>query len=345
VKRVLAFETSCDDTSVAIIEDPGRVLSCVTANQDLQHEVFGGVVPEIASRNHSLNLLPLVDVAFEKAGMTWSDMDGIAVTNRPGLVGSLLVGVMTAKTLSLAKGLPIIGVNHLEGHLWAPFLSDDSYSLQQGFPQEYIALAISGGHTQIYHVRGLGQYKVLGATLDDAAGEAFDKFAKMTGLGFPGGALVDQYARSGNPKSFHFPRALMTEDDLRFSFSGLKTAAQRQVESMTEQQLKDQIHDLSASYQEAICEVLVAKLDRAVKSHGIHSVVLTGGVSANSRLRFLAEQWAQDEGVNLAVPPLRYCTDNAAMIGYVGLKRLQLGESSSLDFGPSPRPYEDDFEY
>ena len=335
IRRVLGIETSCDDTSAAIVDGAGKVEAVVSANQDLAHAPFGGIVPELASRNHTLNILPLVDACLKKASKDWNEIDGLAVTSRPGLLGSLMVGVVTAKTLALAHNKPFVGVNHIEGHLLAPLLSDDSHQPPLGFAFPYVALVISGGHTHLFEVQDAGKYRLIGRTIDDAAGEAFDKFAKMTGLGYPGGVEVDRRARQGDPKRFHFPRALLGEDDLNFSFSGLKTAALRVVEKMDRDTLRSSIDDLCASYQEAIVEVLVSKLIKAAELCRLNSVAITGGVSANSRLREMCEKEAQSRHWWLAMPPLRYCTDNAAMIGYAGLLRLARGERSNQELGPS----------
>lgn len=347
IKQVLAIETSCDDTSVAVVSDRGWVKSVVSANQDLVHSPFGGIVPEIASRNHSIHLLPLVDKALEKAKLTWNDIDAIVVTSRPGLLGSLLVGVITAKSLALAKNLPFIGVNHLEAHLLAPFLRDETYEPPVDFSYPYVALAVSGGHTQLYLVEGLGKYRVLGRTLDDAAGEAFDKFAKTIGLGFPGGPLVDKYSSGGNIKAYSFPRPLINEDNFDFSFSGLKSSAVRTVDSLDkkpdEKNHEKERADLCASYQEAVVDVLISKLSKAIEQQGVRNATITGGVSANSRLRKRAEELARKLGIEIVIPPLRYCTDNAAMVGYAGLLRLQNGESSGADLRPEARSRPDDF--
>lgn len=343
IERVLSIETSCDDTSVAIVERSGWVHSVVSASQDWEHELYGGIVPEIAARNHSAALIPLIEEAFKKANMSWSDIHGIAVTNRPGLIGALIVGLVTAKSLSQSKGIPFLGVNHLEGHLLAPFLRDAQYAPPEDFDYPYVGLAISGGHTSIYHITGLGEYKVLGATKDDAAGECFDKFAKMAGLGFPGGVRVDQQAKNGDPTAFEFPRSMIHDESFDMSFSGLKSAGQRMIEQLGPELVQERLPDLCASFQEAIVDVLLIKLARAAKIYRAKRVILTGGVSANSRLRARAEEWAQKKGLRLVVPPLRYCTDNAAMIGYVGALRLARGESSGLELGPSPQTLATDF--
>ncbi|MBX2996416.1 MAG: tRNA (adenosine(37)-N6)-threonylcarbamoyltransferase complex transferase subunit TsaD [Bdellovibrionaceae bacterium] len=343
IKRVLSIETSCDDTSVAVVRHDGFVESVVSANQDLQHAPFGGIVPEIACRNHTLNLLPLVEEALKKSGQDWDGIEGIAVTNRPGLIGSLIVGVSTAKTLAQVRGLPLIGVNHLEGHLQAAFLKDDQFSAPADFTYPFVALAVSGGHSTVYYVPEFGRYEVLGTTMDDAAGEAFDKFAKMLGLGFPGGVQVDKLAQTGNPTAFELPRSLIKEDNEMMSFSGLKSSAARLIESLGPAETQKRLNDLCASFQEAIVDVLIAKLDRAVRVKKCKRAVITGGVSANSRLRARGQEWAQKMGVQLVVPPIRYCTDNAAMIGRVGVERLNRGERDALDMGPSPSSQPADF--
>lgn len=337
IERVLAIETSCDDTSVAVVRSDGWVESVVSADQDLQHQPFGGVVPEIASRNHTLQVLPSLELALERAGVTFKDIGGIVVTSRPGLIGSLMVGVVTAKTLAAALKLPFLGVNHLEAHLLAPFLKDAEYAPPSDFAPPYLALAISGGHTQIYDVHAFGDYEVLGRTIDDAAGEAFDKFAKMVGLGFPGGAKVDKLAKQGDRKAFSFPRPFLDDARLDFSFSGLKTAALRILQKMTPEEIEAHKADLCASYQEAIVDCLVGKLDQALSVHDVTRVVLTGGVSANSRLREATEAWAAKRGLQLVVPPLRYCTDNAAMVGFAGILRLNRGERSDQSLAPLPQ--------
>jgi N6-L-threonylcarbamoyladenine synthase len=343
IDSVLAIETSCDDTSVAIVGADGYVEIVLSASQDAAHAPFGGIVPEIACRNHTMQLLPLIASAMEKTKSTWDSIDGIVVTNRPGLIGSLIVGLVTAKSLAQVLKKPLIGINHLEGHLLAPFLRDDQYSPPVDFGYPYLGLAISGGHTSIYEIQSLGKYKIIGATLDDAAGEAFDKFAKMIGLGFPGGLKIDQLSKGGDPRKYQFPRAMLKEESLEMSFSGLKSSGQRLVESWSDDEIRNNLSDLCASFQEAICEVLIAKLNKAVDHYKYQNVIITGGVSANSRLRELAGEWAQKKSIQLVIPPLRYCTDNAAMIGYAGILRLNRGERSGLNLGPSPAPLDEDF--
>lgn len=329
-KFVLGIETSCDDTSCAIVDENGFVRAMLSANQDTVHKPFGGIVPEIASRNHTMTLLPLVDQVLKKANLTLDDIDGIAATNRPGLLGSLLVGMVTAKTLSLALNKPWIGIHHIEGHVMAPFLNDDSYQAPKDWRFPFISLVVSGGHTSLFKVLEFGKYELLGSTIDDAAGEAFDKFAKMAGLGYPGGVQVDKLAQSGKRDAYNFPRALLKEDNYQFSFSGLKTAAQRILNDLGEQGVKDNISNLCASYQEAIVEVLFEKTMKAAREHKIKHVTVTGGVSANSRLR---EKFQSESSIQVAIPPLRFCTDNAAMIGLTGLKYLNKGYTSNLNTG------------
>jgi N6-L-threonylcarbamoyladenine synthase len=349
-QHVLAIETSCDDTSVAIVTAKGEVRQVISAHQNKAHEVFGGIVPEIASRNHTYHLLPLIEECLKRSGLEMKDIDGFAVTSRPGLIGSLLVGIVTVKALALATQKPFIGINHLEGHLLAPFLSDESYQPPADFAYPFAALAISGGHTSLYRINGLGEYVVLGQTIDDAAGEAFDKFGKMVGLGFPGGVRVDHHARLGRIDRFLFPRSMITEAHLNFSFSGMKASARRAIDSLKPEEaieLSEDLQasaprhgvlaDLCASFQEAVVDVLLNRLSNAVKAHGLKRAVLTGGVSANSRLRERGQEWASREDIQLVVPPIRYCTDNAAMIGYAGILRLNQGERSDQTLGPMPR--------
>lgn len=334
---ILGIETSCDDTSVALVSSSGHVKAVVSAHQDLVHAPFGGIVPEIASRNHTLQVLPLIERCFERAEYSWDQVDGIAVTNRPGLLGSLLVGVVTAKSLALCQEKPFLGVNHLEAHLLAPFLQDESHKPPPSFGFPYLALAVSGGHTQLYAAEELGRYQVLGRTLDDAAGEAFDKFAKMVGLGFPGGVAVDQSSQTGDPTRFQFPRALVGDSSLNFSFSGLKSAALRLVGAMKPEDIQAERASLCASFQESVVDSLIDKLAEAATRTGFKNIVLTGGVACNSRLRMKAESWAAKNGLLLAVPPARYCTDNAAMVAYTGALRMKRGEFSTQELGPLAR--------
>lgn len=342
----LAVETSCDDSSVAIVDSTGYVKVQVSADQNDSHQPFGGVVPEVASRNHTQKLLPLIDEALEKAGLKPQDIDCLSVTNRPGLVGSLLVGLVTVKTLSLVWEKPFVGVNHLEGHILAPWLKDDQHSstpLEDSLPA--LILTVSGGHTQLYYFDQVGKYKILGHTLDDAAGEALDKFAKELGLGFPGGAQLDKWARKGDPTKYSFSQGLVHQG-LDFSFSGTKASALRLLQSLSAEEIENSIADLCASFEKSVGDVLMIKLKRALQSHpDIKTVAVSGGVSANTYLRQSAQSFAQAENVELLLPPLRYCTDNAAMIGYAGLLRFLNGESSEQDLPPSAKSLSTDFNY
>lgn len=333
--HVLSIETSCDDTSVALVNEKRQVILSLVTSQESAHKAFGGVVPEIASRNHTAYLLPMLDKALKSRLLSWENIMGVAATSRPGLVGSLIVGLVTAKTLALAHNKPFLGIHHIEGHIMSAFLIDERYKGPDFFDKNFVALVVSGGHTQLYHVKGFGSYTSLGQTTDDAAGEAFDKFAKSLGLGYPGGGHVDRLARRGNPGAYDFPRPLIKEDD--FSFSGLKSSAQRLLCKMPEWDKKNHLEDLCASYQQAVIDVLVAKLERAIKKTAVKYFVVTGGVSANSGLREAVLKVAKKTGTQWALPPLRYCTDNAAMIGLAALFRFQRGESSSQNLAPQPR--------
>ena len=316
--RVLAIESSCDDTAAAVI-DGGGIRSSIVASQDLVHERYGGVVPELASRQHVLAVLPVIERALSAAAMTLDDVEGVAATNGPGLVGSLLVGLQVAKGIAFARGLPFVGVNHLEGHLLA-ILLDRAVA----FP--YLGLLVSGGHTSLYVVEDVGRYRLLGRTRDDAAGEAFDKGAKMLGLGFPGGREIDRLAVDGDPASIRFPRAILKSGGFDFSFSGVKTSLR--------QHLLDQrpgsLPDVCAAFQEAIVDMLVAPTLRAARELGLGTVVVSGGVSANRRLRARMEADGARAGLDVAFPRFAYCTDNAAMIAYAGRARLVRGERHPL---------------
>lgn len=343
-KLVLAIETSCDDTSVAIVSDSGCVYKMLSAHQDDVHKPFGGVVPEIAGRNHSMAVLNLVDKVICGSDFEWKDISGLVVTSRPGLVGSLIVGLVTIKTLALAKELPFVGVNHIEGHIWAPFIYEPLQEPPK-IPQKFLSLAVSGGHTQLVLVSQPNNYVVIGKTVDDAAGEAFDKFAKMMGLGYPGGVLVDKMAMAGDPHKFKFPRPKLKSNDFGFSFSGLKTSALNLLNSLSEQEKKAMQNDLCASFQEAIVDTLVGKLERAISHYGNLPISITGGVSANSRLRERVKEFCSQKKLELFLPDLKFCTDNAGMIGFAGSRLIREGILSSQNLGPSPRSLPNDFIY
>ncbi|MFI5353900.1 MAG: tRNA (adenosine(37)-N6)-threonylcarbamoyltransferase complex transferase subunit TsaD [Candidatus Binatales bacterium] len=322
---ILGIESSCDDAAAAVIETrregEARVRSSAVANQDLIHARYGGIVPELASRNHVVTILPVMWQALETAGCALGDLDGIAVTRGPGLVGSLLVGLMFAKGLAQASGLPMVGVNHIEGHLLAPML-------EQGVPMPFLALVVSGGHTALFMVEDFGRYTMLGQTRDDAAGEAFDKVAKLMGLGYPGGRIIDQLARRGNRKCVRLPRARVKGAPLDFSFSGIKTAVAAFLS--IEAGAATAPEDLAASFQEAVVDMLIGPTIAAARETGVDTIALTGGVAANSRLRERLGEAASAEGLRLVAPSINYCTDNAAMIALAGSYRLLRGERDSL---------------
>jgi len=307
---LLGIETSCDDTATAVVADAKRVLSNISTNQDRFHARYGGIVPEIASRRHLDLLSAAVEQALDEAKLGFSDLDGIAVTAGPGLIGSLLVGVASAKAIAYAKSLPLYAVNHLHGHIFAPFLDNEH---EPEYP--FLALLVSGGHSQIVEVRSPVDFTILGRTRDDAAGEAFDKTARLLGLPFPGGPALDHLARDGDPTAVAFPRNRAEGDALDLSFSGLKTAARRFIESPAGQAMSH--NDIAASFQAAIVDVLVDRVNRASTRANYRSVVLSGGVAANSGLQQAIRSWSERSGIPVHIPPLRFCTDNAAMIAAV----------------------------
>jgi N6-L-threonylcarbamoyladenine synthase len=328
--RVLGIESSCDETAAAIVEDGVRALSDVVASQNEVHARYGGVVPELAARAHILNVVPVVQVALERAGCALEELDGIAVTNAPGLIGGLLVGMQTAKALAWVTKLPLVGVHHLEGHVSAVYLEADPP------PLPHLALIVSGGHTSLVRVNDHGAMLELGRTRDDAAGEAFDKGAKLLGLGYPGGAAVDKLAATGDPSALTFPRSMTLEEHGNdFSFSGLKTALLHHVRAhgVPEGQA---LADLCASYQAAIVEVLVRKTRRAARKQDLHHVQVCGGVAANSGLRAAIRAAAAEDGFRVYIPPPSRCTDNAAMIAAAGYYHLVRGERAGLDLDATP---------
>ncbi len=328
---ILGVETSCDDTAAAVVENGRNILSNVVSSQDSFHLRFGGIVPEIASRRHLEVMNPVIDEALAKAGLSLNGLDGIAVTYGPGLVGSLLVGVSTAKALSFALDLPLVAVNHLEGHIYANFLTGATIS----FP--FICLIVSGGHTSLLHVKGHGQVDVLGRTRDDAAGEVFDKIARAMNLGFPGGPVIDQLAQQGEAGGFSFPRALMgDEGKLDFSFSGVKTAVLNSIRKETEKGRQLRLNDLCASFQDAVVDALVEKSVRAVERYEPRQFLLAGGVAANGELRRRLRLRLAPLGVEVIYPPVELCTDNAAMIAAAGYYYLRQGRRAAPDLNAEP---------
>ncbi len=320
---VLGIETSCDETAVGVVQSGTNVLSNVVASQADLHARFGGVVPEIAARAHVEHMQPVIDRSLRDANVTMRELDAIAATRGPGLIGALLVGYATGKALSAALGVPFCGVHHLEGHIFAGVLD-------HAVEPPFIALVVSGGHTSLFSVRELGSYEMLGETLDDAAGEAFDKIARFLGLGYPGGPAIDRLAKRGNADAIAFPRALSGQG-LDFSFSGLKTAVVRHVRRAEESGERAVRSDVAASFQEAIVDVQVEKAIRAAESAGISTIVAGGGVAANSRLRARLSAEAEARGLRFFVPAPRLCVDNGAMIAAAGHFRLRRGESTPLD--------------
>ena len=332
---VLGIESSCDDTAAAVVEDGARVLSSVVSSQDDIHAQYGGVVPELASRSHIEAIIPVVDTALSRAGVTLDDIDAIAVTRGPGLVGSILVGLSFAKAVSYARSIPYTGVNHIAAHPLAVFLTDDAYS--EGDPEfPFVALVVSGGHTTLMLVRDFTVYEVLGSTLDDAAGEAFDKTAKLLGLGFPGGRAIDNLAATGDVGYVDFTRPYLAKGSLDFSFSGIKTAVLMEVKGFKGALDDEAVKGLAASFQEAVVDVLVSKSIWALEATGTRSLVAAGGVACNSRLRERLASATEEDGSRLYIPPPRFCSDNAAMVAVLGFHQLKNGPAAGLEMDAVP---------
>lgn len=326
---ILGIETTCDETAAAVFSDKVEILSSVVASQAELHVRYGGVVPEIASRAHVERILPVIDEALTKANVRMADLSAVAVAYTPGLVGSILVGLAAAKAICVAQSIPLLGVNHLEGHI---------YACQMIHPEPVfpcIGMVVSGGHTNLFHCLSAIDLELIGSTIDDAAGEAFDKVASILKLPYPGGPNIERLARSGNPKAYDFPRSLMEEGNLDFSFSGLKTAvlykAYGQNTRRSDRELPDnEIADLAASFQHAVIRVLVEKARRALRQFHVKTLCVGGGVAANGAFRSALEEMAQREKIVLVIPPLELCTDNAAM-GAVAVEKFRQGEFDSLD--------------
>ena len=326
---ILGIETSCDETSVGIVDEQHRVLANVVSSQVKMHRKYGGVVPEMASRLHVMDIAPVLRTALEQAGLDWPQIDVVAATQGPGLVGALAVGYMTGKTLALTLQKPFVSVNHMEGHIFANLCEKN-----EGFAFPTLALIVSGGHTQLVLMKAPLEYQLIGTTIDDAVGEAFDKSARMLGLGYPGGPIIDKLAQTGNRKAFSFPH-IQTPNPYDFSFSGLKTAVLRQVqEHNLDKEPKDSpiIADFCASLQFKIITELTKKTFSAAEQLGVKHLLIAGGVSANSYLREAIQERAGQYTVS--VPQLKYCTDNGAMIALAGLHRYQAGQVSTLDQAP-----------
>jgi len=327
---VLGIETSCDETSAALVADGRTVLSNIIANQLDLHSKYGGVVPEIAARRHTELIGYVINEALDAGEKTLRDVETVAVTAKQGLVGSLVVGAAAAKTLSYALQVPLIGVHHIEGHIFANLLSNPE------IPFPHVCLTVSGGHTLLVYVRGYCQYELLGGTVDDAAGEAFDKIAKFLDLGFPGGPIIDRLSTEGNRQAFNFPRPLLKAKTYYFSFSGLKTAVINAFKGRLASGEALPLEDIAASFQEAVVDVLVAKTMSAAKQRGVSAVSVTGGVSANRRLREVFTNTCNTEDIKVYFPALSLCTDNAAMIAAAGHARLMLGHTDGLSLDVIP---------
>ncbi|MCF6215150.1 MAG: tRNA (adenosine(37)-N6)-threonylcarbamoyltransferase complex transferase subunit TsaD [Emcibacter sp.] len=334
--RVLGLESSCDETAAAVVNGAGKILSNVILSQFEEHKAYGGVVPEIAARAHIDHMDRLIIQALDEANCGFDDLSAVAATSGPGLIGGVMIGMMTGKAIAAAKNIPFIGVNHLEGHALTVRMTDKAT-----FP--YLLLLVSGGHCQILAVKGVGDYQRLGTTIDDAAGEAFDKTAKLLGLGYPGGPAVEEAAKRGLETRFKLPRPLKGKPGCNFSFSGLKTAVRREVEKLGSDINQQDIYDLAASFQKAICDSILDRMGRAMDLYleqypvHHHMLVVAGGVAANTALKSNLKQLCDHKKFTILVPPPSLCTDNGAMIAWVGVERLRLGLCDGLDLAARAR--------
>lgn len=326
--KILGIDTSCDETAVAVVQNGRDILSNVIASQIKDHHEYGGIVPELASRKHIEAINYIVKRSLDDANLTFDDLDAIAVTNRPGLIGGLLVGVASAKSLAYSHNLPLLGINHIEGHIYANYMVHDDIT----FP--HICLTVSGGHTLLVEVYEGWKYRVLGTTQDDAAGEVYDKVAKYLGLGFPGGRIIDELAKEGDPTAIDFPRPMLRSGNYQFSFSGIKTSVRYYIEKAkrngTDLDNESIIQDIAASFQAAVVDVLVAKTIQAASTTGVRSITLTGGVAANSQLRSSLTAAADDIDSKVYYPPIRLCTDNGAMIAGIAYEKYKKGLRDNL---------------
>jgi len=327
---VLGIETSCDETAASVLKDERDILSNIVASQDV-HREFGGVVPELASREHIKALIPVVELALTKAGIDKGELDGIAVTNRPGLVGALLVGVSFAKAFAYTIDCPVVGIHHVEAHIFSATLENPELTTP------FVALVVSGGHTELVVVREFGTYDQLGRTLDDAAGEAFDKVAKLLELGYPGGPLVEDASKAGDKDAIQFPRALKHSSSPNFSFSGLKTAVKYHIEQLGHSPTPDEIADISASFQEAVADSLVEKSSQALRQSDVGKLAVVGGVASNGRLRQKLRERSLQDGFSVYYPSPQLCTDNAVMVARAGNFRLGRGECDGLELSAEAR--------
>ena len=321
--KILGIESSCDETAAAVVDNGRELRSNIIVSQIKDHALYGGVVPEIASRMHVESILPVINAALREANVTLDDIDGIAVTKGPGLVGSLLVGLSAAKAMAFARNIPITGVNHIEGHLTSIYLESD-------VPFPYVGLIVSGGHTSLYLVKAIGDYELLGQTIDDAAGEALDKVAKVLGLGYPGGIAIDRLSKEGNRNAIDFPRGFLKKKSFDFSFSGMKTAASQYIKKQPAEMLPTMTNDIAASFLESVVDVLVRKSMMAADAYGVKSIVVAGGVACNSRLRELLGEETGKRRMKAYFPSPILCTDNAAMIAALGYHYFKSGKEADL---------------